>query len=168
LSHSLEGFFRPGHFNGVLTIVKKLFLAVTPDVAFFGEKDFQQLALIRRMTIDEQLPIEIIAAPTIREGDGLAMSSRNMRLTAEERITAISISRILSAASHAGRRIEPEKLVQAALGALKEVHNLRTEYCALVKASNLEPVLEWPMEPCVLMLAAFVGEVRLIDNVIIP
>jgi pantoate--beta-alanine ligase len=167
LSHSLEGYFRPGHFNGVLTIVKKLFLAVTPDKAFFGEKDFQQLALIRRMTIDEQLPIEIIAAPTIRESDGLAMSSRNMRLNPEERTIALNISRILLAAHRNGRSKTPSELLQNATEALSEVKNLRTEYCALVLASNLQPVKVWPKEPCVLLVAAFVGDIRLIDNVII-
>jgi pantoate--beta-alanine ligase len=168
LSQSLEGHFRPGHFNGVLTVVKKLFLIVTPDKAFFGEKDFQQLALIRQMSIDEQFPIEIIAAPTIRESDGLAMSSRNMRLNAEERVTALHLSRILRAAADSGRSIQPEELLQRALSELEEVKNLRTEYCALVKAASLEPFDQWPDEPCVLLLAAFVGEVRLIDNVIIP
>ena len=167
LSNSLEGHFRPGHFDGVLTIVKKLFAAVSPDKAFFGEKDFQQLALIRRMTLDEGLPIEIIAAPTIREVSGLAMSSRNMRLNDQERATAIHISRVLLGAQKTGRSLNPSELEKEAQQSLNSIPNLETEYCALVQASDLEPVLNWTQEKTVMLVAAYVGGVRLIDNVII-
>lgn len=167
MSNNLEGHFRPGHFDGVLTIVQKLFAAVSPDKAFFGEKDFQQLALIRRMTLDEGLPVEIIAAPTIREASGLAMSSRNMRLNDQERATAIQISRVLLNAQKTGRSIHPSELEKQAQQSLHAVPDLTTEYCALVKASDLEPVLNWPPEKTVLLVAAYVGGVRLIDNVII-
>lgn len=167
LSDTLEGYYRPGHFDGVLTIVKKLFIAVAPDMAFFGEKDFQQLAIIRRMTIEEDLPIEIVAAPTIRERSGLAMSSRNIRLSQEDRVSAIAISGALLAAKASGRSVSPENLQRKASAALLVVAGIRLEYCALVKASDFEPVKEWPDEPCVLLVAAYVGDVRLIDNVII-
>lgn len=167
LSNSLEGEFRPGHFDGVLTIVKKLFLAVEPNKAFFGEKDFQQLAIIGRMTREEGFPIEIIAAPTIRESSGLAMSSRNVRLSEEERISAIGISRILLSARATGRADSPEKLLHTATTGLKNERGIHLEYCALVKTSDFEPFAAWPDEPCVLLVAAYVGDVRLIDNVII-
>ena len=167
LSNSLEGEFRPGHFDGVLTIVKKLFLAVEPNKAFFGEKDFQQLAIIGRMTREEGFPIEIIAAPTIRESSGLAMSSRNVRLSEEERISGIGISRILLSARATGRADSPEKLLHTATTGLKNERGIHLEYCALVKTSGFEPFAVWPNEPCVLLVAAYVGDVRLIDNVII-
>lgn len=167
LSNSLEGEFRPGHFDGVLTIVKKLFLAVEPNKAFFGEKDFQQLAIIRRMTREEGFPIEIIAAPTLRESSGLAMSSRNVRLSVEERISAIGISRILLSARATGRADSPEKLLHTATTGLKNERGIHLEYCALVKTSDFEPFAVWPDEPCVLLVTAYVGDVRLIDNVII-
>ena len=167
LSNSLEGHFRPGHFDGVLTIVKKLFAAVTPNKAFFGEKDFQQLALIRRMTLDEGLPIEIIAAPTIRELSGLAMSSRNMRLNDQELATAAHISRVLLDAQKTGRSLDLKQLEKRAQQGLNSIPDLKTEYCALVKATDLEPVLNWPPEKTVLLVAAYAGGVRLIDNVII-
>jgi pantoate--beta-alanine ligase len=167
LSNSLEGHFRPGHFDGVLTIVKKLFAAVSPNKAFFGEKDFQQLALIRRMTLDEGLPIEIVAAPTIRELSGLAMSSRNMRLNEEERATAVHISRVLLNARNTGRSLPPPELEKQAQQSLNAIPDLTMEYCALVQASDLEPVLSWPQEKTVMLVAAYVGGVRLIDNVII-
>jgi pantoate--beta-alanine ligase len=151
----------------VLTIVKKLFMAVAPDMAFFGEKDFQQLAIIRRMTVEEGLPIQIIAAPTIRESSGLAMSSRNVRLSHEDRVSALAISKALLAARAAGRSVSPENLQQKACADLLDVAGIRLEYCALVKASDFAPVKEWTDEPCVLLVAAYVGDVRLIDNVII-
>ena len=168
LSNSLEGEFRPGHFDGVLTIVKKLFLAVEPDKAFFGEKDFQQLAIIKRMTEAEKLPIEIIAGPTIRENNGLAMSSRNTRLSEDEKIIALHISRVLLESARSGKNTDPVQLENQANADLKAIDGLRLEYCSLVNASDFEPLTQWPTEKTVLLVAAFVGEVRLIDNVIIP
>ena len=168
LSNSLEGEFRPGHFDGVLTIVKKLFLAVEPNKAFFGEKDFQQLAIIKRMTEVEKLPIEIIAGPTIRENNGLAMSSRNTRLSEDEKIIALHISRVLLESARSGKNTDPVQLENQANADLKAIDGLRLEYCSLVNASDFEPLTQWPTEKTVLLVAAFVGEVRLIDNVIIP
>lgn len=168
LSNSLEGLFRPGHFDGVLTIVKKLLLAVVPSKAFFGEKDFQQLALIHRMSVDEGLAVEVVAAPTIRETNGLAMSSRNMRLSSGERETALAISQTLFFAASEGRNVLPRDLEQRANEMLASVGELKVEYCALVNAISFEPLHDWPSGKSVLLVAAFVGDVRLIDNVIIP
>jgi len=168
LSNSLEGKFRPGHFDGVLTIVKKLFLAVEPDKAFFGEKDFQQLAIIQRMTQAEKLPIEIIAGPTIRESSGLAMSSRNTRLSAGDKDIAQQISKVLFDAANSGKQQQPAQLEVWANSALSNIDGLTLEYCSLVKASDFEPISQWPSEKTVMLVAAFVGGVRLIDNVIIP
>jgi pantoate--beta-alanine ligase len=167
LSTSLEGEYRPGHFDGVLTIVKKLFLAVIPDKAFFGEKDFQQLALIQKMTLAEKLPIDVIACPTVRESSGLAMSSRNTRLTPHEREIALNISRVLLSAAQAGRSMQPKELEQWATNELKRVEGLRVEYCSLVNASRFDVPLQWTDEDYVLLVAAFVGDIRLIDNVIV-
>ncbi len=167
LSTSLEGFFRPGHFDGVLTIVKKLFQAVHPNKAFFGEKDFQQLTLIKRMVVEEKFAIEIIAAPTIREASGLAMSSRNRRLSAEELTIANQISKTLLEANQLGRSISPAELGLRARVQLMSVKGLVLEYCALVHAQTFEPLDGWPNEKAVLLVAAFVGETRLIDNVVI-
>jgi pantoate--beta-alanine ligase len=168
LSNSLEGFYRPGHFDGVLTIVKKLFQAVHPNKAFFGEKDFQQLTLIERMVVEEKFPIDIIAAPTIRETSGLAMSSRNRRLSAEELPAANYISKALLEASCLGRSIAPGELQQRVYDHLVSAHGLKLEYCALVHARTFEPLSEWSGEKAVLLVAAFVGDTRLIDNVVIP
>jgi pantoate--beta-alanine ligase len=168
LSTSLEGHFRPGHFDGVLTIVKKLFQAVHPNKAFFGEKDFQQLTLIKRMVVEEEFPIEIIAAPTIRETSGLAMSSRNRRLSEEEISVANHISKALIEANHLGRSIAPGELQRQTHNHLSSVRGLKLEYCALVHAHTFEPLKEWKGEKAVLLVAAFVGETRLIDNVVIP
>ena len=168
LSNSLEGFFRPGHFDGVLTIVKKLFQAVHPNKAFFGEKDFQQLTLIERMVVEEKFPIDIIAAPTIRETSGLAMSSRNRRLSEEELPVANNISKALLEATRLGRSIAPGELQRRAHNQLVSAQGLKVEYCALVHARTFEPLSEWPDERAVLLVAAFVGETRLIDNVVIP
>jgi pantoate--beta-alanine ligase len=167
LSNSLEGHFRPGHFDGVLTIVKKLFQAVVPDRAFFGEKDFQQLSIIRRMTAEEGLPIEIVSAPTVREDSGLAMSSRNVRLSASESVTAIQISRVLLEAQGIGRKLPPRDLEKGAREQLSSIVGLQLEYCSLVVASSFEEAEAWHPEPAVLLVAAYVGGVRLIDNVII-
>jgi pantoate--beta-alanine ligase len=164
----LEGFFRPGHFDGVLTIVKKLLLAVVPTKAFFGEKDFQQLALIHRMSVDEALEVEVVGAPTIRETNGLAMSSRNVRLSSGERETALAISQALFFAASQGRSLLPHDLERRANEMLASVGGLKVEYCALVNAVSFEPLHDWPIGKSALLVAAFVGDVRLIDNVIIP
>ncbi len=168
LSASLEGHFRPGHFDGVLTIVKKLFLAAHPNKAFFGEKDFQQLTLIKRMVEAEKFDIEIIAAPTIREASGLAMSSRNRRLSEEELPAANQLSKSLLEAAGLGRSVSPAELEQRTHSQLASAGGLKLEYCALVNAETFETLKEWTSDKAVLLVAAFVGETRLIDNVVIP
>ena len=160
-----EGEHRPGHFDGVATVVAKLLIAVAPDIAVFGEKDFQQLAVIRRLVADLGLPVEIIGVPTVRDADGLALSSRNARLGAEERRHALA----LPAALHdAARRIGGGEPVGAVLARAKQslvdAGFLKIDYLALVDAATLEP-LEVPVEDMRLIAAATIGTTRLIDNV---
>ena len=165
LASGLCGPFRPGHFAGVATVVCKLFNVVRPDVALFGEKDYQQLAIIRRMVIDLDMGIEIVGVPTVREPDGLAMSSRNAYLSPAERARALSLSRALFAArdaAAAGAR-DAAAIVARARAAL-DVD--RIDYIELVDAVSLEAASAFD-RPAVLAVAAFVGRTRLIDNVAI-
>ena len=159
----LEGASRPGHFAGVLTVVTKLLGLVRPDVAVFGEKDYQQLAIVRRMVTDLDLGIEIVGIPTVREADGLAMSSRNAYLSPAERARALSLSRALFAArdAAAGGARDGERLVAQARAAL-DVD--RIDYVELVDAESLRTITDIG-RPAVLAVAAFVGRTRLIDNV---
>lgn len=162
----MEGKFRPGHFNGVCQIVSKLFDAVKPDKAYFGEKDFQQLAIIRAMTAQMGYPIDIIGCPIIRERDGLAMSSRNARLSAEERENALKISQTLFksltfAQSHSVA--ETKKFVEDSIG---ETRGLKLEYYEIVDGNDLQPVDSWEdSDRIVGCIALFCGDVRLIDNI---
>ncbi|WP_445219835.1 pantoate--beta-alanine ligase [Bradyrhizobium sp. Pa8] len=163
----LCGAFRPGHFRGVATVVCKLFNIVQPDIAFFGQKDFQQCAVVRRMAIDLNLPVEIATVPTVREPDMLAMSSRNRYLNTEERRRALAISRGLLAAEaefRSGER-ECEKLIAIARRHLNEVDRL--QYLELVDVDTLEPASNPLSHPAALCAAAYVGSTRLIDNVIL-
>lgn len=163
LSRGLDGPFRPGHFAGVATVVAKLFNIVRPDLAIFGEKDFQQLAIVRRMVADLAMGIEIVGVPIVREPDGLAMSSRNAYLSASERGRALSLSRALFAARGRASAGEGDAgtLVQAARTAL-DVDRL--DYLELCDAATLTPVARLD-RPCVLAVAGFIGRTRLIDNV---
>jgi pantoate--beta-alanine ligase len=163
LARGLCGPFRPGHFAGVATVVCKLFNVVRPDVAVFGEKDYQQLAIIRRMVADLDMGIEIVGVPTVREADGLAMSSRNAYLSPAERARALSLSRALFAARDAvaGGARQAEAIVAQARAAL-DVD--RVDYVELVDAATLQPMTIVD-GPAVLAVAAFVGRTRLIDNV---
>ena len=166
LSRTLCGATRPGHFDGVCTVVLKLFLASGCEVAVFGEKDFQQLAVIRRMVRDLDLPVTIIAHPTVREADGLAMSSRNVRLTPAQRADAPRIRQALLAAQAAftaGSRGATE-LIETARQGLAQAALTRLDYLSLVDAESLQAV-EWIERPADLATAAFYGEVRLIDHV---
>ncbi len=165
MAEHLCGPFRPGHFEGVLTVVAKLFSIVQPDVAIFGQKDFQQAALIRRMVLDLEFPVEIDVAPTGREADGLARSSRNVFLSAEQRAQAVSLSRALrDAAMHfdAGER-SAARLVAGARGVLDAQPLVTTQYVELVNTNDLQPV-EQAAPGDVLAIAAFLGSTRLIDN----
>jgi pantoate--beta-alanine ligase len=159
LGEILEGASRPGHFAGMLTVVEKLLVLTRADVAFFGEKDFQQLALIRRMVPDLELGVEIVGVPTVREPDGLALSSRNRYLSAEERAAALALSRALrEGATHT----EPEEVLATATKILQDEPGVRVDYLALT-GPDLGPA---PGEgPARLLVAAKVGATRLIDNV---
>ncbi len=166
LAEPMEGTFRPGHFRGVATVVTKLFLAVRPDVAVFGEKDYQQLAIIRRMATDMDFGIEVVGVPTVREPDGVAMSSRNRRLDEDERLAARCVPAALDAArdavSSGARR---SALVVAAARQVVAAEPLaRLEYAEICHPVSLERV-DLVTEPAVLALAVWVGQVRLIDNV---
>src|SRR5689334_105823 len=163
LARGLCGPFRPGHFAGVATVVCKLFNAVRPDVAVFGEKDYQQLTIIRRMVADLDMGIEIVGIPTVREADGLAMSSRNAYLSLAERARALSLSRALFAARDAAASgaVAAADIVAQARASL-DVD--RTDYVELVDASTLQPTTDLT-RPAVLAIAAFIGRTRLIDNV---
>ena len=162
----MEGAFRPGHFNGVCQIVSKLFEAVKPHRAYFGEKDFQQLAIIREMVRQMQFDLEIVGCPIVREEDGLALSSRNARLSAEERENALKISQSLFksrtfAATHTVG--ETLKFVEDAIAA---VLGLRLEYFEIVDGNTLQKVDNWNQTSYVVgCITVFCGDVRLIDNI---
>ena len=161
----LEGAHRPGHFSGMLTVVNKLINLTAPDHAYFGQKDAQQLALIRRMALDLNLPVEIHGVPTVREPDGLARSSRNRYLSPEARVSALSLSRALFAG--AGQRT-PEEIRAAARAVLDEAAHseppVELDYLALVDPATFTEVSEDFRGDAVLAVAAKVGPTRLIDN----
>lgn len=164
LEQGLDGGSRPGHFVGVATVVCKLFNVVRPHVALFGEKDWQQLAVVRRMAADLELGVEIVGMPIVREPDGLAMSSRNVYLSPDERRRALSLSRALGAARARAASGEREAAaVVAAARAELEGQVDRLDYVELRAADTLAPVTRLD-GPCVLLVAAFVGPTRLIDN----
>ncbi len=160
-----EGEARPGHFDGVATVVAKLLLAVRPDVALFGEKDFQQLAVIRRMVADLTIGVEIVGVPTVREPDGLALSSRNAYLSAEDRKRSVALPNALDSAREAISGGTPvSQALQHAKQALVNAGFLKIDYFALVDAATLEP-LEEPGGAMRLITAATIGTTRLIDNI---
>ena len=162
----MEGTFRPGHFNGVCQIVSKLFDMVQPHRAYFGEKDFQQLAIIREMVRQMNYPLEIVGCPIVREADGLAMSSRNTRLSVEERTTALNISRILFESQKYAKvhtLAETKSFVEEGIAAIE---GLRLEYYEVVDDRTLQTVREWDeAEGIVGCITVFCVDVRLIDNV---
>ena len=162
----MEGAFRPGHFNGVCQIVSKLFDAVKPHRAYFGEKDFQQLAIIREMVRQMKFDLEIVGCPIVREEDGLALSSRNARLSSDERENALNISRTLFksrnfAVSHTVN--ETQKMVEDAIDVAP---GLRLEYFEIVDGNTLQKITNWEdTSYAVGCITVFCGEVRLIDNI---
>ncbi|NGO70125.1 pantoate--beta-alanine ligase [Streptomyces boncukensis] len=163
----LEGEHRPGHFDGVLTVVAKLLHLTAPGAAFFGEKDAQQLALVRRMVRDLNFPVEIVGVPTVREADGLALSSRNRYLSGSERSTALALSRALAAGREAaGRGAGPSAVLHAARTVLDGAADsgLAVDYAALVDPRSFLGVDDHFTGEAVLALAARVGTTRLIDN----
>jgi pantoate--beta-alanine ligase len=165
VSRRWEGEARPGHFDGVATVVAKLLLSVRPDVALFGEKDFQQLAVIRRMVADLAIPVEIVGVPTVREEDGLALSSRNAYLSADERTRAMALPLALRSAAQAIRAGEPVEpaLAQGRTSLLGSGFGT-VDYFALVDAGTLEP-LDRLTDDMRLIAAAKIGTTRLIDNI---
>ena len=162
----MEGKFRPGHFNGVCQVVSKLFMMVEPDVAYFGEKDFQQLAIIREMVKQMNFPLQIVGCPIVREADGLALSSRNARLSDEQRKQALEISQTLFksqeyAASHS--LAETQKFVEESIAAAE---GLELEYFEIVDGMTLQKVASWEDTDYIVgCITVFCGEVRLIDNI---
>jgi pantoate--beta-alanine ligase len=163
LSGTLEGKSRPGHFRGVCTVVAKLFNILVPDAAVFGEKDFQQLAVIRRMVRDLNFKIDIIAVPTVREEDGLACSSRNQYLNIEERKQAAVLHKALVAAKNADRK-SANDVVALTQRVINDAPLARIDYVEVADAETLKPV-EIAGPNSVLLLAVFFGKTRLIDNV---
>ena len=163
LSKTLEGESRPGHFRGVCTVVAKLFNLLAPDAAVFGEKDFQQLAIVRRMVRDLNFKIDIIAVPTVREDDGLACSSRNEYLNLEERKQATVLSKALVAAANATEK-SANDIVALVRKLINQAPLAQIDYVELVDAETLRPV-EMAGPNSVLVVAVFFGKTRLIDNI---
>jgi pantoate--beta-alanine ligase len=168
LTEPLCGRTRPGHFHGVTTVVTKLFHAVRPDVAVFGEKDWQQLAVVRRMTADLDFGIDIVGVPTVREADGLALSSRNQRLAPDDRVAARCVPQALAAAEAAVAAGETRgpAIVARVEAVLAAEPRARLEYAELRDPETLEEVRE-VAAPALLALAVWVGGVRLIDNCVL-
>jgi pantoate--beta-alanine ligase len=164
LSQYLCGASRPGHFRGVCTVVAKLFLILRPDIAIFGEKDWQQLAIIRRMVRDLDFPVRIVGHPTMREADGLAMSSRNEYLTAEERAVAPGIYAALRMAAGAKRAGD---ILRTGRRLIEQISGARIDYLELVDAETIEPARSFS-RPLRLAVAVFLGKARLIDNIAVP
>ena len=169
LSDKLDGRSRPGHFRGVTTVVAKLFHVVEPDAAFFGQKDAAQVAIIRRMVRDLNLPVEIVVCPIVREADGLAMSSRNAYLDAEQRKRALVLHRSLMRVqqlAEAGER-DAARLVAAGREEIAGESSVRLDYFEIVDPDTLDPVAD-VSGGALVAVAAFVGSTRLIDNILLP
>ncbi len=168
VSQPLCGAFRPGHFRGVTTVVAKLFNMVKPHCALFGEKDFQQCVVIKRMVQDLNFDIDIVTLPTVREDDGLAMSSRNARLSAAERETSLCVSRALRTAQElvSGGQSSAAEILRTVQQILTQNAEVRVEYASLCHPETLEEV-EQISVPTLLAIAAWVGDVRLIDNCVL-
>jgi len=167
LDKVMEGQFRPGHFNGVAQVVSKLFSFVHPDKAYFGEKDFQQLAIVRELVKQLGLPVQIVGVPIVREPDGLAMSSRNQRLSAEEKKNAAEIYRVLRESTHMMRELyTPKQLTDFVIGEINNVPGLNVEYFEIVDGNTLQLISSWEKNiSSVGCIAVFCGAVRLIDNI---
>ena len=166
LDKCMEGQFRPGHFNGVAQVVTRLFDIVLPHRAYFGLKDFQQLAIIKRVVKVLHYPVEIVPCPIVRENDGLAMSSRNMLLSPEERKTALNLSRSLFKAKKLKETHAPQAVREIITDQLHAIPGIRLEYFEIVTGSDLLPAGSWIAKDEIIgCLAARVGNVRLIDNI---
>jgi len=167
LENILEGEFRPGHYQGVTQIVKKLFDVVSPDKAFFGQKDYQQVMVINKMVEIFKMPVEIIMCPILREADGLAMSSRNIHLSAIEREQALALSQSLLDAKRNFTMSTLEKLEQQSAGFLENREGIKLEYFKICNANTLLPAKSKDEDGLIALVAAKVGATRLIDNIII-
>lgn len=166
LDKVMEGQFRPGHFNGVAQVVSKLFSFVRPDKAYFGEKDFQQLAIVREMVRQLELSVEIVGVPIVREADGLAMSSRNQRLSEEEKKNAAEIYRVLQESTRLSDDLTPGQLTDFVIGEINNVRGLNVEYFEIVDGNTLQLISSLEKSDfSVGCIAVFCGEVRLIDNI---
>jgi pantoate--beta-alanine ligase len=168
LSDRLDGQSRPGHFRGVTTVVSKLFHIVAPDLAVFGQKDAAQVAIIRRMVRDLNIPVEIVVAPIVREPDGLAMSSRNAYLDPQQRQQALVLSRVLHRVQEKFQQGERSaaQLVAAGRQVLAEEPSVRIDYLSVVDPESLEPVPDIKRD-ALFAVAAYVGTTRLIDNLVL-
>jgi len=168
LDKVMEGRYRPGHFNGVAIVVRRLLEITLPDVAYFGEKDFQQLAIIRKMVEMLSLPVRVISCPIVREPDGLALSSRNQRLLPEERAVAPLLYAALQKGADHYTNFTPVKLQQMIVADIEKSPLFRVEYVEIVDMDTLMPISSWTdSEHLIICLAAFLGHVRLIDNVVL-
>ena len=166
LDKTMEGAFRPGHFNGVAQVVSRLFDIVKPRKAFFGQKDFQQVAVIKNMVEQLRYEIEIVVVPIVREADGLAMSSRNVLLNASRRKSAAGISRALFAAQSEAGKISVNEMKTKIISAIDSDTELKTEYLEIVDSATLQSVENWSDSPEIFACVAVkIGGIRLIDNV---
>ena len=167
LDKVMEGEHRPGHFNGVAQVVSRLFDIVKPDRAYFGEKDFQQLAIIREMVKQLKLDINIVPMPIVREVSGLALSSRNERLTATQKEVAVNISKVLAESKEWMKTSSVEEVIKAVTTTLDSFTELKVEYYEIVDGYTLQSVADWKDSDYIVgCIAIFCGEVRLIDNII--
>ncbi len=164
LDKVMEGKFRPGHFNGVVQIVSKLFTLVQPNKAYFGKKDFQQLAIIHHMVKTMNFDVEIIDCEIVRESSGLALSSRNERLSTEQRKKAVEISKVLFESRNFVPDLSPNELKKNVIEKINAVSELEVEYFEIVDSSTLQSVTDWS-KPTTGCITVFCGEVRLIDNI---
>lgn len=169
LESVMEGKFRPGHFHGVAVVVRRLLEIVQPDRAYFGKKDFQQLQIVRKLVEMKNLNVQIVSVPISREPDGLARSSRNIRLKPEEREVAPNIYRIMREAKNNLQHFDtPEQMQDWGLKQLKKYDVLKPEYFEIVDMDTLEPVKQWDdTNRCILCVAVYAGKIRLIDNIIL-
>lgn len=162
----MEGKYRPGHFNGVVQVVSKLFSLVTPDRAYFGEKDFQQLAIIRRMVRLMGFGIEIVGCPIVREESGLALSSRNALLTPEQKKLAVNISAVLKESTQFALETSVRELHDAVIAAINRHDGLQVEYFSIVDGDTLQEINRWDESDYVVgCITVYCGKIRLIDNI---
>jgi len=166
LENTMEGLHRPGHFNGVAQVVSKLFDIIRPDRAYFGEKDFQQLAIVKALVKQLGIPVQIIGCPIVREKDGLAMSSRNKLLTPEQRTTATGVSKALFRARDLAGKLPVDRLQEKIIHELSKHPLVEVEYFKIVNEKNLQQVSDWSGAGVKIgFIAVQIGEVRLIDNI---